>query len=134
METRKLTAESAPIFQEGIGLILSRWSALTIAVENEWGGRKSRAKADLLWSDIFSFFTDSKRDDLEKILEEGLLSLNTEAADGSIEEVAEKIMIMHEECLEANYQSVEKLRTSKPPPVAHVKQLLYISMKGKLHG
>ncbi|MBA0561754.1 hypothetical protein Golob_018554, partial [Gossypium lobatum] len=30
-------------------------------------------------------------------------------------------MIMHEECLEGNYQSVEKLRTTNPPPVAHVR-------------
>ncbi|OMP14133.1 hypothetical protein COLO4_00267 [Corchorus olitorius] len=44
------------------------------------------------------------------------------AEDGSIEEVAQKIlMVMHEECLEANYQSVENLRTSMPPPVAHVR-------------
>ncbi|XP_039021594.1 uncharacterized protein LOC120153782 [Hibiscus syriacus] len=37
--------------------------------------------------------------------------------------VAEKLVIMHEECLEGNYQSVEKLRTTNPPPVAHVKPL-----------
>ncbi|XVF57300.1 hypothetical protein PTKIN_Ptkin06aG0194200 [Pterospermum kingtungense] len=120
METRKLAAESAPIFQEGIGLILSRWSALTAAVENEWGGRDSRDKANAICSDVLSFFTQSKSeplyiDDLENILEEGLLSLNTLVEDGSIEEVAEKLMIMHEECLEGNYHSVEKLRTARPP-------------------
>ncbi|GMI84990.1 hypothetical protein like AT5G27990 [Hibiscus trionum] len=126
METRRLTAESTPVFQEGIGLILSRWSALTAAVENEWGGRDSRVKANLICSDVLSFFTESKAeplyiDDLENVLEEGLLSLNTVLEDGSIEEVAEKLMIMHEECLEGNYQSIEKLRTTNPPPVAHVK-------------
>ncbi|KAL4341246.1 hypothetical protein GQ457_08G009850 [Hibiscus cannabinus] len=126
METRRLTAESTPLFQEGIGLILSRWSALTAAVENEWGGRDSRVKADMICSDVLSFFTESKAeplyiDDLENVLEEGLLGLNTVVEDGSIEEVAEKLMIMHEECLEGNYQSIEKLRTTNPPPVAHVK-------------
>ncbi|XWS58296.1 hypothetical protein CRYUN_Cryun08bG0021700 [Craigia yunnanensis] len=126
METKKLTAESTPIFQEGVGLILSRWSALTAAVENEWGGRDSRVKANVLCTDVISFFTESKAeplyiDDLENVLEEGLLSLNTLVEDGSIEEVAEKLMIMHEECLEGNYQSVEKLRTTNPPPVAHVR-------------
>ncbi|XVF06256.1 hypothetical protein REPUB_Repub06bG0032100 [Reevesia pubescens] len=126
METKKLTLESTPIFQEGIGLILSRWSALTAAVENEWGGRDSNIKANIICSDVISFFTKSRAeplyiDDLENILEEGLLSLNTMVEDGSIEEVAEKLMIMHEECLEGNYQSVEKLRTTNPPPVAHVR-------------
>ncbi|XWS42470.1 hypothetical protein CRYUN_Cryun16bG0016600 [Craigia yunnanensis] len=125
MAPKTLTAESTPIFQEGIGLILSRWSALTAAVENEWGGRDSRVKANILCTDVISFFTESKAeplyiDDLENVLEEGLLSLNTLVDDGSVE-VSEKLMIMHEECLEGNYQSVEKLRTTNPPPVAHVR-------------
>ncbi|GKV27463.1 hypothetical protein SLEP1_g36635 [Rubroshorea leprosula] len=37
MVSRQLTAESVPLFQEGIGLFLSRWSVLQLAVENEWG-------------------------------------------------------------------------------------------------
>ncbi|GLT59805.1 hypothetical protein SLA2020_326030 [Shorea laevis] len=127
MDSRQLTAESVPVFQEGIGLHLSRWSALQMAVENEWGGRDSRRKADLLVSDVFSFFANSKEplyiDDLENILEESLLSLNTMAEDGSIEEVAEKLMVMHEECLEGNYQSIEKMRATNPPPVTHVRQV-----------
>ncbi|KAG4177317.1 hypothetical protein ERO13_A11G298500v2 [Gossypium hirsutum] len=126
MESKKLTAESAPVFQEGISLILTRWSALTAAVENEWGGRDSLGKANAICTDVFAFFTEARAeplyiDDLENLLEEGLLSLNTLVEDGSIEEVAEKLMIMHEECLEGNYQSVEKLRTMNPPPVAHVR-------------
>ncbi|GLT95230.1 hypothetical protein SLE2022_129240 [Rubroshorea leprosula] len=127
MDGRQLTAESVPVFQEGIGLLLSRWSALQMAVENEWGGRDSRRKADLLVSDVFSFFANSKEplyiDDLENILEESLLSLNTMAEDGSIEEVAEKLMVMHEECLEGNYQSIEKMRATNPPTVTHVRQV-----------
>ncbi|XP_042515259.1 pre-rRNA-processing protein TSR2 homolog [Macadamia integrifolia] len=37
---------------------------------------------------------------------------NAEIEDGSIEEVAEQLMIMHENCLQGNYESVEKLRKS----------------------
>lgn len=33
-------------------------------------------------------------------------------------------MIMHEECLEGNYHSVEKLRTTNPPPVANVRPVI----------
>ncbi|GLT50376.1 hypothetical protein SLA2020_238660 [Shorea laevis] len=54
MDRRKLTAESVSLFQEGIGLLPSRWSVLQLAVENEWGGRDSRRKAELLLSDVFS--------------------------------------------------------------------------------
>ena len=41
---RKLSAEAGLILQDGIGLVLSRWSALQLAVENEWGGRAHAAK------------------------------------------------------------------------------------------
>ncbi|GLT32380.1 hypothetical protein SLA2020_070510 [Shorea laevis] len=88
MDRRQLTAESVPLFQEGIGLLPSRWSVLQLVVENECGGRDSCRKAQLLLSDVFSFFNSSKEplyiDDLEMILEESLLSLNTMAEDGCI--------------------------------------------------
>ncbi|GLT26868.1 hypothetical protein SLA2020_019080 [Shorea laevis] len=90
MDSRQLTAELVPLFQEGIGLLLSRCSKEPLYI-----------------------------DDLEMILEESLLSLNTMAEDGSIEEVAEKLMIMHEECLEGNYQSIERMRAANRPPVTH---------------
>jgi pre-rRNA-processing protein TSR2 len=48
------------VFQEGIVLVLSRWSALRTAVENEWGGRNSHIKAQQFAADIFSWFTQSK--------------------------------------------------------------------------
>ncbi|KAF2298524.1 hypothetical protein GH714_023963 [Hevea brasiliensis] len=120
---KHLSADSLPLFQEGIFLVLSRWSALQLAVGNEWGGRGSAQLADQLRSNIFSWFTQSKEphyiDDLESILDEGMLSLNTMIEDGSIEEVAEKLMIMHEECLEGNYNSIEKLRRAGPSTGSH---------------
>ncbi|XAR52506.1 hypothetical protein NMG60_11020627 [Bertholletia excelsa] len=124
----KLPAENASQLQEGIGLLLSRWSALQMAVENEWGGPHSRLKSQQLAADIFSWLTQSKEplyiDDLENMLDEFMLSLNTEIADGSIEEIAEKLMIMHEECLEGNYKSIQILKESIPPRggVPHIRQ------------
>ncbi|XP_027357694.1 pre-rRNA-processing protein TSR2 homolog [Abrus precatorius] len=112
--SRRLQEESKRVLSEGIGLVLFRWSALQTAVENEWGGHQSRLKADQFASHILSWFVQSKEplyiDDLEEILDQGMLSLNVEVEDGSIEEVAEKLMVMHEECLEGNFKSVEILR------------------------
>ncbi|KAI3520032.1 hypothetical protein L1887_09253 [Cichorium endivia] len=51
-------------------------------------------------------------DDLENLLDDFMLSLNTEIDDGSIEEIAESLMIIHEECLESNFASIERLRKS----------------------
>ncbi|KAK9124234.1 hypothetical protein Sjap_013836 [Stephania japonica] len=116
-----LSRECIPLFYEGITLVLSRWTALQMAVENEWGGRDSRNKSETLASDVFTWFTQSKEplyiDDLECILEECLLlSFNTEAEDGSVEEVAEELMIMHEDFLRGNYEAVDKLRKSSAGP------------------
>jgi pre-rRNA-processing protein TSR2 len=92
-----------------------------MAVVNEWGGRDSLLKSHQLAADIFSWFTQSREqlfiDDLEDMLDESMLSLNTEIDDGSVEEIAEKLMIMHEECLEGNYQSIQILREANPPAV-----------------
>ncbi|ESW28467.1 hypothetical protein PHAVU_003G288900 [Phaseolus vulgaris] len=111
---RRLQGQSIGLFNEGIGLLLFRWSALRTAVENEWGGRESRVKADQLVTDVLSWFTQSKDplyiDDLEDILDQGMLSLNVEVEDGSVEEVAEKLMVMHEEFLDENFSSFENLR------------------------
>ncbi|XP_009801789.1 uncharacterized protein LOC107807895 [Nicotiana tabacum] len=124
----QLTAEGAAQFQEGIGLVLGRWTALQMAIENDWGGRGSREKSNQLNVDIFSAFTNSKEkvymDDIEEILDEFMLSLNTEVNDGSLEEVAEKLMFMHEECLEGNFNSIKLLRETNVgrKPATYVRQ------------
>ncbi|XP_057962512.1 pre-rRNA-processing protein TSR2-like isoform X1 [Malania oleifera] len=127
----QLSADAVTQLKEGIDLLLLRWSALQIAVHNEWGGRDSARKSEQFSSVIFSWFTQSKEplyiDDLEDMLDKNMVSLfNTEIEDGSTEEVAEKLMVMHEECLEGNYKSIEKLReaNSRGGVVSHVKQVV----------
>ncbi|CAN1307393.1 hypothetical protein LINPERPRIM_LOCUS27069 [Linum perenne] len=113
--------------KEGIFLILSRWSALLFAVDEETAGRGSRGLADKLFSDIFTWFTRKRKaeeplyiDDLEEILHEGATSLLIEFEDdgAEIEEVAEVLMIMHQEWLAGDYSYVEKLRTAPKPPAS----------------
>ncbi|KAM7251924.1 hypothetical protein ACFE04_023807 [Oxalis oulophora] len=124
----QLVGQALELFKEGLSMTLSRWSALQMAVEMEWGGRDSRRKAEELESDILSWFTQSRGkeplyiDDLECFLEEAMITLCTGVEDGSITEVAEKLMIMHGECSEGNFQSIEKLRAAAPRRVAYVKQ------------
>ncbi|KAI4366315.1 hypothetical protein MLD38_022204 [Melastoma candidum] len=106
---------------------------LQMAVVQERGGRNSDLIAEQLGQDVLSWFTQSKEplyiDDLEQILENGLMSLNTMEEDGSTEEVCnaiatviesfylyasavvveEKLMILHEECLDGNFNSIQKV-------------------------
>ena len=49
-----------PAFEEGVSLICSNWTALGLAVENEWGGRNSREKADHLIADTVTWFYSKK--------------------------------------------------------------------------
>lgn len=55
-----LTADEKAVLNEGIGLILSRWTAMRAAVENGWGGRDSQGKAEVTVSNVFDYFTLSK--------------------------------------------------------------------------
>ncbi|KAF9605591.1 hypothetical protein IFM89_017934 [Coptis chinensis] len=112
-----LKSESLSMFAEGISLALTQWNALQMAIQNEWGGRDSLQKSENLAADILSWFSQPKValsiDDLEHLLDEHMmLSFNTDTEDGSIEEVAEELMTMHEDCLHGHYESIEKLRKS----------------------
>ncbi|MED6182599.1 hypothetical protein PIB30_029957 [Stylosanthes scabra] len=120
---KRLQGNSLSVFSEGIGFVLLRWSALRDAVENEWGGPDSRLKADNLATDILSWFTQSREplyiDDLEDKLYDGMISLNVVVEDGSIEEVAENLMVMHEECLEGNFATIERYRQATVNQALH---------------
>ncbi|XP_077250339.1 uncharacterized protein LOC143889852 isoform X2 [Tasmannia lanceolata] len=121
--SQSLSAETLSIIEEGISLIFSRWTVLQMAIQNEWGGRDSREKSLQLASDILAWFAQSKDphyiDDLEDMIDESMvLSFNAEVEDGSIGEVAEQLMIVHEDCLQGNFESIEKLRKLETPAIA----------------
>lgn len=97
-------AGSLSSLQMAISSVFSRWDGLQMAIENRWGGRDSHQKSLNLASDVFSWFSQSKPplyvEDLENLLHETLLlSFNTEIEDGSIEQVAEHLMMIYEENL-----------------------------------
>lgn len=60
MERHQLSEEASYKLQEGIQLLLSQWSSLQVAVENEFGGPDSRRKSQQLRVDLFTWFTQSK--------------------------------------------------------------------------
>ncbi|EOA32254.1 hypothetical protein CARUB_v10015513mg [Capsella rubella] len=98
---RPVTDDS--VLRRGIGELLSRWGGLQMAVKNQWGGHDSLKKSQDLAHHLYHLFSESNVvtvEDIENLLHESLLlSFNTEIEDGSIEEVAEQLMILHEEHL-----------------------------------
>nr|CAB3493812.1 unnamed protein product [Digitaria exilis] len=86
-----ISAEASAALGEGIGLVFGRWTALQIAVENQWGGRDSRAKADQLAASILSWFCNSRGphyfEDLADMMDAQISELfNADFEDNSIEE------------------------------------------------
>ncbi|XP_042043748.1 pre-rRNA-processing protein TSR2-like [Salvia splendens] len=90
MNNHRMTPEAAAHFGDGIQMVVSRWAALRMAIENGWGGRDSLHKSQQLGHNLFNFLTQSKDQvyivDVEDILYEFMDSLNTEIQDGSVEE------------------------------------------------
>ncbi|KAG7582971.1 Pre-rRNA-processing protein TSR2 [Arabidopsis suecica] len=95
------------VLQRDIEELLSRWGGLQMAVKNQWGGHDSLKKSQELAHHLFHLFSQSNVitvEEIENLLHESLLlSFNTEIEDGSIEEVAEQLMILHEEHLRGSH-------------------------------
>ena len=43
-------------FEDGVNLLFSSWTALCLAIDNEWGGPASRQKAEQLYQDVLAWF------------------------------------------------------------------------------
>jgi len=87
-----ISAEASAALGEGIGLVFGRWTALQMAVENQWGGRDSRAKADNFAASVLSWLCNSKGphyfEDLADMMDAEISELfNADFQDNSIEEV-----------------------------------------------
>jgi pre-rRNA-processing protein TSR2 len=109
-----LSQEAFSMFASGVHSCFLRWTALQLAIENEWGGRNSSQKASQLENDVLAWFVHSKVrryiDELEELLDDTMIeqfSMQTE--DDSIQEVAEQLFILHEECSQGNYETVRSL-------------------------
>ncbi len=55
-----LRPEHRPAFEEGVRQVFIRWTALCLAVENQWGGLRSKEKADGLMQEVLEWFYRKK--------------------------------------------------------------------------
>lgn len=111
-----LPVQARPLFEEGVRHLFARWTALCLAIENQWGGATSAQKGEWLLQESVQWFYRNKgartlvharrsdrrhfkrdhcaaaehyADDLEEELEDALLQdFNVEAEDGSPAEVS----------------------------------------------
>eukprot|EP00312_Isochrysidales_sp_CCMP1244_P028750 CAMPEP_0202794506 /NCGR_PEP_ID=MMETSP1388-20130828/88179_1 /ASSEMBLY_ACC=CAM_ASM_000864 /TAXON_ID=37098 /ORGANISM="Isochrysis sp, Strain CCMP1244" /LENGTH=165 /DNA_ID=CAMNT_0049464353 /DNA_START=15 /DNA_END=509 /DNA_ORIENTATION=+ len=94
-------AEIADVLTRAIHTVFSEWTALGMAVENEWGGRNTRDKALALLQQVCHGMLTSEAvhaDELEALLDSALLDdFNIEAEDDSPAQIARLLCTLHAE-------------------------------------
>ena len=55
-----LPSSARPAFEEGVARVFGRWTALSLAVDNGWGGGDSKAKAEQLMRDVICWFYNGR--------------------------------------------------------------------------
>ena len=94
-----------------VALTLASWPALTLAVQNSWGGPNSAEKRDW-FAGAASELLDEARDADAQYLEEFLLQVmidefEVNVEDGSGEEIAEKILKLRTEINHGDFEAVD---------------------------
>ena len=102
-------------FDLSIALVLSTWPALTVSVQNSWGGPESSEKRDWFAGAISDLFSAQPSDAVDvDYLEEFLLQvMNDEfevnVEDGSAVEVASKIVGLRKLTLQGDFVLVDQM-------------------------
>lgn len=110
-----MPTDRRPAFEEGVAAAFTQWTALCLAVENQWGGPHSVDKANQVIQDVIDWFYDKKEhyaDDLELELDDALRQdFNTECEDGSPREVADVLIRLHNQLLQGDTTLLGQLRS-----------------------
>lgn len=100
-------------FDLSIALTLATWSALTLAVQNLWGGPQSAEKRDWFAGAISELIESTPDADVEYVEQFLLQVMNDEfdihIDDGSGEEIAAKIVGLRKLTLQGNFTMVDDM-------------------------
>jgi pre-rRNA-processing protein TSR2 len=118
--------EHEAAFREGLAGTLARWTALQLAITNEWGGSESVAKGVQAVEELTDWFLKRKggkyAEDLEELLVEILGDdFNVQCEDGSPREVARVACEMYEQVAQGEYALARDI-CSKPLPREHLER------------
>ncbi|KAF2453697.1 Pre-rRNA-processing protein TSR2-domain-containing protein [Lineolata rhizophorae] len=102
-------------FDLAISLILHSWPALSLAVQNQWGGPDSADKRDWLGgvvSDLFAERADTDAQDVEDVLLQVMADeFEVQLEDGSEVEIVARIMRARKETAEGRFEAVREMQT-----------------------
>ncbi len=99
-----------------MSIAIFSWPALSLAVENQWGGSESEGKREWLAGVISDMFTERPETDLEDV-EDRLLQVmsdefEVEVDDDSAYEVAQRIMQLRTSTTQGDFSQVDELYRS----------------------
>ncbi|KAH8555420.1 Pre-rRNA-processing protein TSR2-domain-containing protein [Umbelopsis sp. PMI_123] len=102
-------------FTEGLNYVLQSWSALKLAVQQEWGGPDSAEKRDWMAETLIEYFGANAKKldefDIEDILVQIMSDeFHTDLEDGSAYAVSKHLVSMFNQCIHGDYSEVTKLR------------------------
>lgn len=100
-------------FELAVAMMVYKWDALVIAVDNGWGGPESAEKRDWLTAVIIDLFKNEKSVDAA-LIEETMLYAMVDEFDTTVEDdsalpIAVGIINRYKECAENNYSVLEEL-------------------------
>ncbi|AMD22132.1 HGL208Cp [Eremothecium sinecaudum] len=100
-------------FELGVAMMVYKWDALDIAVENQWGGPESAEKRDWISGIVVELFKKEKIVDVT-LVEETLLyamsdEFETNVEDDSALPIAAGIVSLYRQCEANEYSEIEKL-------------------------
>ncbi|KAG2176230.1 hypothetical protein INT43_005464 [Umbelopsis isabellina] len=102
-------------FAEGLGYILKSWTALKLAVEQEWGGPDSIEKREWMAETLVEYFGANAKKldefDVEDILVQIMSDeFHTDLEDGSAFAVSKHLISLFNQCIHGDHSEVAKLR------------------------
>ncbi|CDH48924.1 hypothetical protein RO3G_09801 [Lichtheimia corymbifera JMRC:FSU:9682] len=102
-------------FEQGLHYVLRSWTALNLAVEQDWGGVESADKRDWMNQVLVDYFgANGKKldvDDIEQILAQIMADeFHCVLEDDSPYLVAKHLVEIYHQCIHGNYQEVERLK------------------------
>jgi len=109
-----LTSTQNSKFEEGLTLILNTWPALTLAVQNEFGGPESADKRDWMCGAVAELFESTPgtiTEDLEQFLLEILADeFETALEDDSAYSTAQKILLLRSQVSQNDFSAITVLQ------------------------
>ncbi|KAK6506653.1 hypothetical protein TWF481_005112 [Arthrobotrys musiformis] len=111
--TTPLTPAQTPYFENGMTILLNTWPALSMAVENEFGGPDSADKRDWLCGAVADLFTSDPATDAED-LEDFLLQIlsdefETALEDDSAYNVSQRILLLRRQIAADDFSGANAL-------------------------